>query len=275
MDEAMSVLENFAEFGNMPLINHFVSKALWILDRSPHYGKCYYILAIVLLHLQEDYALIVIKEGKRMDPSFEPLITLENTILQDMNFTESSSLSSSPSYVSPFTTTAASTVAPIPITTSSNSETSVGHHYHQNHNSYGHQNSYSSLSFSYGSMNSFFSGRRRSSLISRAPVLDDDETSLSKPLLDVLNSLFDDFDQDKDNVLNFEELDRFVFATNGQHPSREWLLAMGKRYGCNEQGWLTRDGYLTFFLEQTVNDQDETRKDIAAHGYNRFSLRKS
>lgn len=34
IDEAMSVLENFAEFGNMPLINHFVSKALWILGNN-------------------------------------------------------------------------------------------------------------------------------------------------------------------------------------------------------------------------------------------------
>jgi hypothetical protein len=29
-----------------------------------------------------------------------------------------------------------------------------------------------------------------------------------------------------------------------------------------------------FYLEQTLGDQDETRKDIAAHGYDRWTLRK-
>ncbi|CAO3653015.1 unnamed protein product [Cunninghamella blakesleeana] len=268
IDEAMSVLENFAEFGNMPLINHFVSKALWILDRSPHYGQCYYILTVILLHLQEDHALTVVKEGRRMDPSFEPLILLENTIIQDMLIEEEEESTTSSSFVSPFTTTeTSSSVAPIPIHSSSSSNNN------NNNNSNSLENS--SFSFSYSSMSGFLSGRRRSSLVSRVPVLDYDETTLSMPLLKILNSLFDEFDKDKDDMLNFEELDHFVYSTNGQHPSKEWLLAMGQRYGCDEHGWLTRDGYLTFFLEQTINDQDETRKDISAHGYDGWSLQKS
>lgn len=210
-----------------------------------------------------------------MDPSFEPLIILENTIIQDMLIEESSSSSSS--FLSPLTTTneinetsiTSSSVAPIPINSSSSSNNN------SNHFNYSNSLEHSSFSFSYNSMNGFLNGRRRSSLISRIPLLDHDETTLSVPLLKVLNSLFDEFDKDKDDMLNFDELDHFVFSTNGQHPSKEWLLAMGRRYGCNEHGWLTRDGYLTFFLEQTINDQDETRKDISAHGYDGWSLQKS
>ncbi|CAO3592512.1 unnamed protein product [Absidia cylindrospora] len=114
--------------------------------------------------------------------------------------------------------------------------------------------------------------RRRSSL--KLPVLDPDGTALSSPLLQVLHTLFTEFDKDQDDALRHEELDHYVFSTNGQHPSDEFLSAMGQRFGANEKGWLTKEGFLAFYLEQTLGDQDETRKDMAAHGYDRWTLRK-
>ncbi|ORX55115.1 hypothetical protein DM01DRAFT_257628 [Hesseltinella vesiculosa] len=114
--------------------------------------------------------------------------------------------------------------------------------------------------------------RRRSSVKVPLPVLDHDETALSEPLLGVLDALFAKYDVDHDQSLCPEELDAFVFATNGQHPGDEWLEAFSQRFGANESGWLTKDGFLAFYLEQTLGDQDETRKDIQAHGYDAYTL---
>ncbi|OBZ87215.1 hypothetical protein A0J61_04733 [Choanephora cucurbitarum] len=98
--------------------------------------------------------------------------------------------------------------------------------------------------------------------------------NLSPELIAVLLEIFHRFDKDKDNCLNFEELDRFVFSTNGQHPPHSFLQQFGQRFGSNEHGWLTKEGFLAFYLEQTLDDVHETRKDIRAHGYDCSRLKK-
>ncbi|KAI8079659.1 uncharacterized protein B0P05DRAFT_541501 [Gilbertella persicaria] len=98
--------------------------------------------------------------------------------------------------------------------------------------------------------------------------------NLSPELIAVLLEIFHRFDKDQDNCLNFEELDFFVYSTNGQHPPTSFLEQMGQRYGSNNQGWLTKEGFLAFYLEQTLDDVHETRKDIRAHGYDCSKLRK-
>ncbi|KAI7898262.1 uncharacterized protein BX663DRAFT_462268 [Cokeromyces recurvatus] len=91
--------------------------------------------------------------------------------------------------------------------------------------------------------------------------------NLSPELLNVLFEIFTKFDKDGDDCLSPEELDFFVFSTNGQHPPSSFIEQMGKRFGANEKGWLTKKGFLAFYLEQTLGDPSETKKDIRAHGY--------
>ncbi|KAI8887345.1 hypothetical protein K501DRAFT_175633, partial [Backusella circina FSU 941] len=96
--------------------------------------------------------------------------------------------------------------------------------------------------------------------------------NLSPELLKVLFEIFHTFDKDRDGALCPKELDHFVFSTNGQHPPISFIEQMGQRFGANEQGWLTQEGFMAFYLEQTLDDVSETQKDIRAHGYNGHSL---
>lgn len=68
--------------------------------------------------------------------------------------------------------------------------------------------------------------------------------NLSPELLAVLLEIFHKFDADGDDCLSPEELDLFVYSTNGQHPPPSFIEQMGQRFGANEQGWLTKKGYL-------------------------------
>ncbi|KAL9537243.1 hypothetical protein MBANPS3_011954 [Mucor bainieri] len=98
--------------------------------------------------------------------------------------------------------------------------------------------------------------------------------NLSPELLRVLFEIFNRFDEDRDECLNPKELDLFVFSTNGQHPPTSFIENMGQRFGANDQGWLTKKGFLAFYLEQTLDDPSETKKDIRAHGYDCTKLQK-
>ncbi|KAF1802651.1 hypothetical protein FB192DRAFT_1379143 [Mucor lusitanicus] len=68
--------------------------------------------------------------------------------------------------------------------------------------------------------------------------------NLSPELLRVLFEIFNRFDEDHDECLNPKELDLFVFSTNGQHPPTSFIENMGQRFGANDQGWLTKKGFL-------------------------------
>lgn len=78
--------------------------------------------------------------------------------------------------------------------------------------------------------------------VEEVPVLIND--SLSPEILKVLLEIFHNFDQDHDDCLSPEELDLFVFSTNGQHPPTSFIEQMGQRFGANELGWLTKKGFL-------------------------------
>jgi hypothetical protein len=105
------------------------------------------------------------------------------------------------------------------------------------------------------------------------PLLTDNNT-LSAPLSDTLLEIFAVFDKDKDNALNNRELGNFIFETNGSHPPAPFLRQMGQRFGSNARGWLTKEGFLAFYLEQTLDDPSETRNDLGVHGYDPHSLKK-
>lgn len=68
--------------------------------------------------------------------------------------------------------------------------------------------------------------------------------SLTPEIINVLLEIFDNFDKDRDDCLKPEELDLFVFSTNGQHPPASFIEQMGQRFGANDQGWLTKKGFL-------------------------------
>ena len=93
------------------------------------------------------------------------------------------------------------------------------------------------------------------------------DNQLSEALTQVLEEVFNKFDADNDGALNAKELDSFIFTTNGAHPPPAFLRQMGLRFGANKRGWLTKEGFLAFYLEQTLDDPSETRNDLGVHGY--------
>ncbi|KAI8075786.1 uncharacterized protein B0P05DRAFT_572524 [Gilbertella persicaria] len=99
------------------------------------------------------------------------------------------------------------------------------------------------------------------------------DNQLSRALKDVLVEIFDRFDQDKDGALSAKELTQFIQKTNGIQPPPAFLRQMGLRFGANSKGWLTKEGFLAFYLEQTLDDPSETRNDLGVHGYDSQSLR--
>ncbi|KAI8975326.1 hypothetical protein BDF20DRAFT_790188, partial [Mycotypha africana] len=101
----------------------------------------------------------------------------------------------------------------------------------------------------------------------------ENSNQLSRALLVVLEEIFNKFDKDHDGALNTQELDSFIFTTNGTHPPPQFLRQMGLRFGANKRGWLTKEGFFAFYLEQTLDDPSETRNDLGVHGYDPQSLR--
>ncbi|KAG0228584.1 hypothetical protein BGW42_002074 [Actinomortierella wolfii] len=105
-----------------------------------------------------------------------------------------------------------------------------------------------------------------STMTDGAPLLDSSK-SLSAPLKAALTSIFNTFDKDKDGALSPQELSDFVFKTNGQRPPQAFLTQMGIQFGQNAKGYLTLEGFFNFFLEQTIDDPLETRRDLEKHGW--------
>lgn len=99
------------------------------------------------------------------------------------------------------------------------------------------------------------------------------DNQLSPSLQQVLLEVFNKFDTDGDGALNNKELDQFIFITNGAHPPPAFLRQMGQRFGANKKGWLSQEGFLAFYLEQTLDDPSETRNDLGVHGYDPQTLR--
>ncbi|KAI8074918.1 hypothetical protein BC940DRAFT_286981 [Gongronella butleri] len=217
VNHAMQELDRCPEQGDILLFNHLLPRTLWILDRVPGHGPCYYILAKMLYFLQHDQLHDVIVEGTRLAPDYQPLRQLKITIDEER-------------WMTPF----------------------VAHHdapqSHHPHHHLLHPDAATTDAdlFDTSALSAALPSphRRRSSVKVPLPVLDHDDTALSEPLRRVLDELFTRFDTDADDALCPHELDAFVFATNGQHPGDEWLDAFSLRFGANDNGWLTRDGLM-------------------------------
>ncbi|KJE92276.1 hypothetical protein CAOG_03278 [Capsaspora owczarzaki ATCC 30864] len=93
---------------------------------------------------------------------------------------------------------------------------------------------------------------------------------LSEDLQEVLTRIFARFDRDGDHAWNRQELDSFVFATNQQHVTDQFWRAIRQNFTCNARGHLLQEGLFEFYLRQTLDDPEETWKDMRTHGFDSF-----
>ncbi|RKP26694.1 hypothetical protein SYNPS1DRAFT_5990, partial [Syncephalis pseudoplumigaleata] len=91
--------------------------------------------------------------------------------------------------------------------------------------------------------------------------------ALSPQLVRVLTCIFEQFDRDQDRHWSCDELNAFITASNGQPAPPAFLRQFIGRYG-EHAGRLTLDGLLAFFLQQTLDDPEETRQDLVKHNWN-------
>ncbi|KAE8214199.1 hypothetical protein CF327_g2377 [Tilletia walkeri] len=68
-------------------------------------------------------------------------------------------------------------------------------------------------------------------------------------------------------VLSDAALDRFAFETNGAPFGAESKAEILEFLDVDEQGRLTFDGFLSMYSLQTENEEDETWRDLATHGF--------
>ncbi|KAH8107031.1 hypothetical protein BXZ70DRAFT_269763 [Cristinia sonorae] len=66
-----------------------------------------------------------------------------------------------------------------------------------------------------------------------------------------------------------EGLDAWATATNGQPFDEETKAELREMLDITEQGCLTYKGFLQIYQLQTENDEEETWRDLSAHGYDR------
>ncbi|CAD6890455.1 unnamed protein product [Tilletia controversa] len=74
-------------------------------------------------------------------------------------------------------------------------------------------------------------------------------------------------DPDDNAVLSDAALDRFAFETNGAPFGAESKAEILEFLDVDEQGRLTFEGFLSMYSLQTENDEDETWRDLATHGF--------
>jgi len=71
---------------------------------------------------------------------------------------------------------------------------------------------------------------------------------LAPTVKNVLRQIFAKFDADKDGYWSVKELDNFIFATNGAHPSPQVLKQMIKNYPSTPTGLLKVEGKSLIFV---------------------------
>ncbi|KAJ3115518.1 hypothetical protein HK100_001314 [Physocladia obscura] len=101
----------------------------------------------------------------------------------------------------------------------------------------------------------------------RAPLLSEADDSLLPNVRTALLEIFARFDDDNDKALNRNELERFAIATNGEKFEESAIDELKKSFHCDQNGNLTRDGFLEMYQLQTLSDPNETWRDLIKHGY--------
>ncbi|ESK96842.1 hypothetical protein Moror_6420 [Moniliophthora roreri MCA 2997] len=70
-------------------------------------------------------------------------------------------------------------------------------------------------------------------------------------------------------VLFPENLDKWATDTNGQPFTQETKDELLEFMDCDQRGCLTWKGFLQVYQLQTENDEEETWRDLARHGFDR------
>ncbi|KAJ1974677.1 hypothetical protein H4R34_004626 [Dimargaris verticillata] len=96
---------------------------------------------------------------------------------------------------------------------------------------------------------------------------------LSAPLRKALEQLFRRYDRDYDGYLNLAELGQFVVATNGGgRPPLGMLRGLWQTFSPECPQGLSLEGFLDFFVQQSLQEPVETRKDLQKHGFDAKAL---
>ncbi|KAJ1961424.1 hypothetical protein IWQ62_003875 [Dispira parvispora] len=95
---------------------------------------------------------------------------------------------------------------------------------------------------------------------------------ISDALKNALTVLFQRYDRDRDGVWNIRELREFVLLTNGTNPSLAMLQQLCATFSSQPTKGLTFDGLCEFFVQQSLQDHEETRQDLAKHGFDENTL---
>ncbi|KAJ1656629.1 hypothetical protein IWQ61_003835 [Dispira simplex] len=103
-----------------------------------------------------------------------------------------------------------------------------------------------------------------------APLITDGR--ISDVLKNALTILFQRYDRDRDGVWNLRELREFVLVTNGSNPSLVMLQQLCATFSTQPAKGLTFDGLCEFFVQQSLQDHEETRQDLAKHGFDSDTL---
>eukprot|EP01133_Synstelium_polycarpum_P003992 gene3992-4622_t len=91
--------------------------------------------------------------------------------------------------------------------------------------------------------------------------------SVTKKFIMVLRDIFDRFDANKDNSLNNREMQAYSRAVNGQELDDMTMDFLLGTYHSDEHG-LTFTGFVELYVNQTMDDPEETFKDLRTLGYN-------
>ena len=84
----------------------------------------------------------------------------------------------------------------------------------------------------------------------------------------VLREVFERFDEDKDGVLNREELQNFAVAANaGSDLEDDEVEQLQQFFECNDKGHLTMKGFFQMYHMQTSSRSSDTWKDMQRLGY--------
>ena len=83
----------------------------------------------------------------------------------------------------------------------------------------------------------------------------------------VLREVFERFDEDKDGVLNREELQNFAVAANaGSDLEDDEVEQLQQFFECNDKGHLTMKGFFQMYHMQTSSRSSDTWKDMQRLG---------
>lgn len=91
----------------------------------------------------------------------------------------------------------------------------------------------------------------------------------TEKFVQALEEIFARFDKDGDGGWSDDEFDQYHRFVNGTPISPTVVINFKREYGTTDSGAFSLDGFVTFYVEQTIDDAEETWKDLTKLGYNK------